>query len=558
MESVEGDPIFSYILTKDEAKAKLEEYADWLAATDVEDAWYRIAYHMRALIAAYRTGIRKKSYLDKVKYYCDRLVKWQHDTGSWPSGARSKSGWDSRNIADLGSMVTILLLVYDLVDYDRQVKYLAAARRWLEEWVEPCILSGTETYQPGKDPYGHPKYYNPNPLTLDITGALSNGLWYGKFWYTAYSCATATVGEAAAFYAVLTGNKEFMDIAEKGAKFLLRNWGLDGKPPYFKYDEIDHWRDPVTQFGDNYYDSEIIGAVYCYTRDKKLKEKIEEVYHNFVEGTGGLIQAVDPNTGYWICKANWQGGGTVWEYNKSVAMPTVLVDYYYWMKPSNRNAVNNAIQSALHFITTPSRYGTAPYGLELVPIKNTLNAYGCSTTGFATLSLAEYIKPGVIFKVVPPVNHRIPKYINFQEPFTRTEDCPDVPVGYERDAGKTQKDGSILPTREYGWFSSVPVIKRGINPDYKKDTFVYSSSATWEIRVPNGAYYITVCAGDPSSAHHQKIIVEGETVIDKNTAVNEFTIDRRKFIIRDGKIVMVIGDGHDTTTVNCIKIDIRE
>ncbi|MFH1215539.1 MAG: hypothetical protein V1706_03455 [Pseudomonadota bacterium] len=105
----------------------------------------------------------------------------------------------------------------------------------------------------------------------------------------------------------------------------------------------------------------------------------------------------------------------------------------------------------------------------------------------------------------------LPSYsINFQP------SASPVPTGYIVDSGDSYND-----TRGYGWIQQSLDGTRDrdnpASPDNAYDTNIrVLPDAIWEIKVPNGTYSITVCAGDPSyPSEIQAIQAENLAIINR-------------------------------------------
>jgi hypothetical protein len=107
------------------------------------------------------------------------------------------------------------------------------------------------------------------------------------------------------------------------------------------------------------------------------------------------------------------------------------------------------------------------------------------------------------------------------------------------------------------------------NPVLRTAAFVYDTvgspgSATWEIALPNGTYWVTTTCGDVGYVvGPQKVVVEGQTAINNVvTAINSFAVDQdRRVDLTDGALTVTIGNASGThpqayrqTNINSIVI----
>lgn len=83
------------------------------------------------------------------------------------------------------------------------------------------------------------------------------------------------------------------------------------------------------------------------------------------------------------------------------------------------------------------------------------------------------------------------------------------------------------------------------NPVLRTSAYVlYPDTATWEIALPNGRYWVTTTCGDVAyvTGPHQ-VVIEGQVAIDnKVTAINQFEVDwNRQIDLTDGALTVVVG-----------------
>ena len=182
----------------------------------------------------------------------------------------------------------------------------------------------------------------------------------------------------------ITGERRYLSVAERAARFLLDNWQVAGRPIHYHHCEDRQQVHDVTAFGDIYYYHEAILWVWHWTADEELKDDIRRVYAWHIKGAEGLLQALENGV--------WWPVGHVWTNAKAAAMPLVLIEYARSM--ADDAEVNEAVRRCIAFLCAPefaSRIGVmcdpgAPWG-----------DFGASSTGFGGLALAERIEPGVIY-----------------------------------------------------------------------------------------------------------------------------------------------------------------
>ncbi len=136
----------------------------------------------------------------------------------------------------------------------------------------------------------------------------------------------------------------------------------------------------------------------------------------------------------------------------------------------------------------------------------------------------------------PPPSAADETRINFQPPGT-------PPTGYFADTGEV-----FSTTRGYGWLDDVANKERGVDSDARRDTYCYVSNAspeTWEFRIADGDYFVTLVCGSPQYTGRHTVSVEGTKVIDAvATSGSEFIeVLRHPVTVSDGRLSVRIGSG---------------
>ena len=100
--------------------------------------------------------------------------------------------------------------------------------------------------------------------------------------------------------------------------------------------------------------------------------------------------------------------------------------------------------------------------------------------------------------------------------------------------------------RGYGWHRDISQNHRKRNhvPESYRDTFIFTRDhATWECKVPNGAWLVTVCIGD--SGHEQPgqwVKVEGNQIVKDEATSSGFFLEKTvKTNVSDGRLTIEIG-----------------
>lgn len=356
-----------------------EFYCEWLLSHQREDGffcqnsaeWYRASYPIRTLLAGYDV-FGRQAYVDAVTVCLDKLISEQLPNAAWSSGFRNKpvaeqteaeiqramSG--TTNTADVGCISTCLAIAYPYVDDARKKIYLDALRRYAEEYALQWQLP---------------------------SGGFTNGRWAGNDMTTPYSVATGTQGMSFCALYVITDERKYLEIAERAASFLLDHWQQDGRPIHHHHvndsTQVIDLMD-AEDVGSFYYSHEAILWVWHWTEDEALKDKIRRVYRWHIQGAKGLLQARENGV--------WWPLGRAWGNAKTGAMPLVLIEYDRSMSqvPDVREAVRRCAAFLSHR-DFARRIGatcepTMPWG-----------RHSMQATGFAGLSLAALVQPGVTF-----------------------------------------------------------------------------------------------------------------------------------------------------------------
>jgi hypothetical protein len=131
-----------------------------------------------------------------------------------------------------------------------------------------------------------------------------------------------------------------------------------------------------------------------------------------------------------------------------------------------------------------------------------------------------------------------------------------VPATYVVDSGAT-----FTTARGYGWNTTQEVVARNLLIADPRDTFVdivNSTSATWELVVPNGTYHVSITCGDPQTSGTHRVALEGQLVIDDMyTLGGEFVQQANLPVnVSDGRLTLVGGGagGPTHTKINAIVV----
>lgn len=115
--------------------------------------------------------------------------------------------------------------------------------------------------------------------------------------------------------------------------------------------------------------------------------------------------------------------------------------------------------------------------------------------------------------------------------------------------------------RGFGWDHDMTASNRmrHVLGDSTRDGFVFTrDQATWECRLPNNTYRVTLCCGDAEHPQPgQRIHVEGKSVVaDVNTAGGEFHEATTTVEVADERLTVALGPQkpEENTTINWLRI----
>lgn len=130
--------------------------------------------------------------------------------------------------------------------------------------------------------------------------------------------------------------------------------------------------------------------------------------------------------------------------------------------------------------------------------------------------------------------------INFQP---SSVSASKLPAGYVADTGKKYTTQNGLT---YGWTSdntaNMKVRNSSKSPDIRYDTLgQFNNSKKWEIKVPNGTYYVRYITGDPTntSEYVADLSVENKFSLHEHIRANNYWIERGIYVnVTDGKLTV--------------------
>ncbi len=385
---------------RDDPRATLREVCEWLMAHRRADGflgdpegdrrwWYTSAYPIRTLLAGSEIFADDR-YRIAAQEVLDLFVLDQMPEGGFPQSYQGRGElarlsaaeldairaktW--MNLADIGSTVSALAFAIRYVTGERQARYRAAVRKYLDQWARPF-------QQP--------------------SGGFTNGWLAGHHAQWIYSIATGTTALSFAFYAAATGEPGYIEVAERAVEFLVRDWHDDGRPYIWPFD----WYYPGSPFymrvrdiGEQFYILDAIAGVASISRNESVRRHVFEALRRYLLGSQGLIATWDG--------APWWPIQDTWNNSKSAATPLFLAYFlrtapHFGLPPTELAKVEETYAVARRFLCAPAharQIGVMESDPDLPWGGHSLMSWtGCAVaaTGFAGLALADMVQPGISY-----------------------------------------------------------------------------------------------------------------------------------------------------------------
>ncbi len=379
-------------LSREEA---LRTYADWLLAQEAakpegffdHGEWYMIFYPLRTLLLAGKL-LDDRRYVDLVLKYVDIYVGEQLPNGGFTSNYRRtpaakltrkdfhellRSG--KINIADVGSNTTGIVQAACQADPQRRETYLAAVRRWLDEWV---------------------------PIWALKEGGYGNGIWGGHKLNAPYTCAMSTLSASLSAFTLVTGEQEYVENAERCLAFQCSKWLPDGRPI-----NLNCYPRPFEMSLDDYGHMFYLLEGMCWThyvsRNAECRALLEKRLREWIFGERGILTQWDhlwfgfdkPYTPPYVAgelDSSRHGIRHGWELAKSNGIPHCFL--YYLNHIEDHPRLREVAESGLTYLTHPLKARMSGVASDL---EESYGKFALQATGFAGLSLAEGIRQNVVF-----------------------------------------------------------------------------------------------------------------------------------------------------------------
>lgn len=372
-----AEPIVPDEGTKSQLVNYLDDICQWIVASDVGSGELKIpalrktsifinSNLARVLVAGYEITNNER-YLQEALQWFDRLVELQQvisasngaEAGFW--GDFSPAG--NIYLGDAGTSATALAGAVRFASGERKERYLNALQRYAnfvrygsKEDPQKKGRESTDSFiiQSGND-----------------AGGVGAGYYRDKLSTAPYTIATSVTGASFfSCYYELTGEKQYMHIAENAVRWMLSQRDPFGEMPYILHNsQLEDW--PLDTMS---YVADGIVGVYLRTNNDDLKKKIVKSFNHSIQwllnhqnkyGTWGKLRSEDQQRSQGVLNL------LVWYYNQVAPYQRVLksirANYSYFLNPENSKA----------------------FGVKELPI----------TTGFVGLGIAEVIEPGITYKI---------------------------------------------------------------------------------------------------------------------------------------------------------------
>lgn len=408
----------------------LRVYGDWLMESkspffkgngdiDQNYEWYTIFYPLRTLIMCGKI-FNEKRYFDAAFPHMDTYVSEQLPNGAFiPSYKRRATGKLSKkefqailregsaNIADAGSNLLGIMQALSFVDAGRKKRYIAAVRKWFDEWA----------------------------VIWQLKDGCGNGIWEGKKINSPYTMAMSNLAAAYSAFGVATGEYEYIENAERLISAQLPQWLPDGRPLNMSCYPLPR-KDIIDDYARIFYLLEGMCWTHYASKNKELKNAIATRLKEWIFGKKGILTQ-------WDCSwFNFNSGSNppdrtydlgndlvIPGFNFNTAspsdpgypadridelMPTSRVSgvrpgwelaksngiihlFLYYLEHIEENPVlREKTELGIKFLSNPLKSRMSYVATEL---DESYGKFTIQATGFAGISLAQAIKRNIVFEL---------------------------------------------------------------------------------------------------------------------------------------------------------------
>ncbi len=342
---------------------------------------YTLTMPIRALLAGYELlGDRK--YLVSATHALNAFVDEQLPNGAWDCVFHGQpvAQWDSGKLArllkegrlpmsDIGSVVAALAVGSHYVPPATRQRYLRAVRKFCDGWAARFQLK---------------------------SGGFTDGQWHG-YEGKIYSCATAIQAAVHSLAYRMTGEKAYQRAAQRAIEYLLPDWRPDGRmlgraPHWYVRNGAPFVLEPL-HFGDQWYYDEGFITTWFHAPEGAFRRRVHQALENRVHGSAGLLAALDGRV--------WWPIQDIWNNAKSIGIVQTLQFAQHFGTSTPR--LRSALRDTSRFLCTPTcaaRLGVMPEDAERPGLLHGLTSWSGmanEATGFAGMTLAEGLRPGILY-----------------------------------------------------------------------------------------------------------------------------------------------------------------
>lgn len=355
--------------------------------------WYMVFYPLRTLMLGAKL-LNRPDYIPVVEHFVDLYLTEQLPGGGFTSTFRHKPTAaltkeelhrvmrrGNVNIADNGSNVLGVVQAASFVSPEKKEQYLAAARRWFDEWLPIWIL--------------------PN-------GGFNNGLWAGQPTPGAYTCAIGTATAALAAFGLATGEYDYIKTAEDAISYQMDQWFEElGLPQNMDAYNLSDRPIALNDFGHSFYLLEGMVWTHFASKNEAFRKRVEERLTAWLFSPKGLLsqwrgswfnymvlahpfdeKPTDPRT------SRADGIRLGWEMAKSNGIPHAFLYYLHHVEENPQ--LRDCVEKGIRYLSHPLKCRMS--GVMSDP-EESYGAFAAQATGFAGLSVAEYLVPDSVFTV---------------------------------------------------------------------------------------------------------------------------------------------------------------
>jgi hypothetical protein len=355
----------------DECKATREYFhklCDYIVAekSDVQTI-FTAGYFMRDLVAGYQIFGEKK-YLDTAVAYADRLLAKQSERGYWGTG------YGRIYLADTGSALGLLIVLYPHVDAGRQHRYLASVQKYVDAIEKDGLIRPSGALDVGLKTNAEGQATVPYKEDYTISSALTGGEIYTWMYH-------------------VTGKEKYREVAYHALRWIFSTMRGDGVIPY----NLPSAKANLSRKGDPKND-EMVWQNSLYLTSAYVGEGLLsfDLYSRQPDWNREFRAAIKPQIDYVLRTQNSNGTwapDSNWDQKRSPGIVNLLTWYYDHVEKDPR--IVKAVRKFADFILVPENAKSFGMGNDgAVPPPADRIAYDC-VTGLTGRAFADILRPGV-------------------------------------------------------------------------------------------------------------------------------------------------------------------